>query len=86
MKNSALLFNTDVTINMINMGDTCYYRFSLSDVCINVCIIFQVGNAEDQSQAYKYLANYHIRRNRLDEAYVAAQKCTEFNEVSIAKF
>ncbi|XP_065925783.1 cell division cycle protein 23 homolog [Magallana gigas] len=37
-------------------------------------------SAEDQSQAYKYLANYHLLRNNLDDAYAAAQKCTEFPE------
>eukprot|EP00105_Crassostrea_gigas_P005998 XP_011419782.1 PREDICTED: cell division cycle protein 23 homolog [Crassostrea gigas] len=40
----------------------------------------QTFSAEDQSQAYKYLANYHLLRNNLDDAYAAAQKCTEFPE------
>lgn len=43
----------------------------------------QTFSAEDQSQAYKYLANYHLLRNNLDDAYAAAQKCTEFPEVRV---
>lgn len=46
-----------------------------------VCL--QTFSAEDQSQAYKYLANYHLMRNNLDDAYAAAQKCTEFPEVGV---
>ncbi|XP_033757440.1 cell division cycle protein 23 homolog [Pecten maximus] len=37
-------------------------------------------NPEDQSQAYKYLANYHLKLGQLDEAFTAAQKCSEFPE------
>ena len=46
----------------------------------------QAFNFEDQCQAYKYLANYHIKRGHLDEAYAAAQKCTEYNEVGTANY
>jgi len=35
---------------------------------------------EDLSHAYSFLANYFLRRRRLEEAYYNAQKCTEFNE------
>ena len=36
---------------------------------------------EEQAHAYKYLANYHLKVTRLEEAYFAAQKCTEFSDV-----
>ena len=42
----------------------------------------QTFNSEDLCVAYKYLANYHINQNNIEEAYTAAQKCTEFNEVN----
>ncbi|KAK2190637.1 hypothetical protein NP493_72g01031 [Ridgeia piscesae] len=35
---------------------------------------------EEHSQAYRYLANYHVKRGQLDDAYTAALKCTEFTE------
>jgi anaphase-promoting complex subunit 8 len=35
------------------------------------------------SQAYKYLANYYVKRNQVDESYQYAQKCLEFEEVGI---
>ncbi|XP_064638455.1 cell division cycle protein 23 homolog [Lineus longissimus] len=38
-------------------------------------------NAEELAQAYKYLANFHLKHERLNEAYAAATKCTEFNEM-----
>jgi anaphase-promoting complex subunit 8 len=34
-------------------------------------------------QAYKYLANYFIKRNQVDEAYNYAQKCLEYEEVGM---
>ncbi len=43
----------------------------------------QVYSNEELCQAYKYLANYYIKRGRLDEGYAAAQKCTDFNEVGV---
>ncbi|XP_014779222.1 cell division cycle protein 23 homolog [Octopus bimaculoides] len=36
--------------------------------------------SEEMAQAYKYLANFYLRQNRLDEAYHAAQQCTSYNE------
>ena len=36
---------------------------------------------DELSLAYKFLANYHLKRGNLEEAYIAAQKCTEFDEV-----
>lgn len=50
---------------------------------IDPLLFLQTFSAEDQSQAYKYLANYHLLRNNLDDAYAAAQKCTEFPEVRV---
>jgi len=35
---------------------------------------------EDLSHAYSYLANYFLKRRKLEQAYYHAQKCTEFNE------
>lgn len=40
-----------------------------------------MGVPEDMCVAYKYLANFYLKHNRLDEAFIAAQKCTEYNEV-----
>jgi len=40
-----------------------------------------IGNVDEQARAYKYLANYHLKTNSVEDAYAAAQKCTEFNEV-----
>ncbi|CAL1530197.1 unnamed protein product [Lymnaea stagnalis] len=39
-----------------------------------------IHNHEDLSRAYLYLANYYIDHKNWDEAYTAAQKCTEFTE------
>lgn len=41
----------------------------------------QVGDKSEVSQAYKYLANYYIKRNQVDEAYKYAHKCLDFEEV-----
>ena len=38
-------------------------------------------NYEDLGQAYKFLANYHLKGDRLEEAFAAAQRCTDFREV-----
>lgn len=35
---------------------------------------------EGQSEAYKYLANYYLKHGLLDDAYQAAQICSEFTE------
>ncbi|KAK3762897.1 hypothetical protein RRG08_051050 [Elysia crispata] len=35
-------------------------------------------NYEDLSRSYWYLANYHLEHKNWDDAYAAAQKCTEF--------
>jgi hypothetical protein len=40
-----------------------------------------ISNYEEQAHAYKYLANYHLKNNQLEDAFTAAQKCTEFPEV-----
>ena len=40
-----------------------------------------ISNYEEQAHAYKYLANYHLKANQLEDAFHAAQKCTEFTEV-----
>jgi len=37
-------------------------------------------NFEELYAAYRYLANYHLAHKNLEDAYAAAQKCTEFNE------
>ncbi|KAK2155810.1 hypothetical protein LSH36_230g00037 [Paralvinella palmiformis] len=39
-----------------------------------------VYSTEDQSSAYRFLANYHLKRGNLEEAFFAAQKCTEYDE------
>ncbi|XP_013402626.1 cell division cycle protein 23 homolog [Lingula anatina] len=47
---------------------------------INETIRTGAFSTDEQAHAYKYLANYHIKHNQLDDAYIAAQKCTEYNE------
>ena len=37
-----------------------------------------ITERDQQSKAYKYLANYYVKQNLLDYAYHYAQKCTEF--------
>ncbi len=39
------------------------------------------NQAQDLSQAYKYLANFYLKKMKLDNAYEAASKCLEFPEV-----
>ncbi|XP_046385821.1 cell division cycle protein 23 homolog isoform X2 [Ischnura elegans] len=38
------------------------------------------GDRIEMAQAYKFLANYFIRRDNLDEAYVYSQRCLEYDE------
>lgn len=44
------------------------------------------NQAQDLSQAYKYLANFYLKKMKLDNAYEAASKCLEFPEVRGQKF
>ena len=37
--------------------------------------------SKDLSQAYKYLANFYLKKIKLDNAYEAASKCLELPEV-----
>merc|ERR1712020_536356 len=39
-----------------------------------------ITERDQQSKAYKYLANYYVKQNLLDYAYHYAQKCTEFTD------
>jgi hypothetical protein len=36
------------------------------------------------SQAYKYLANFYLKKMKLDNAYEAASKCLDFPEVGVS--
>ncbi|PSN36214.1 Cell division cycle protein 23 [Blattella germanica] len=38
------------------------------------------ADKSEMSQAFRYLANYYVKRNRVDDAYKYAQKCLEFEE------
>ncbi|KAK3921067.1 Cell division cycle protein 23-like protein [Frankliniella fusca] len=40
----------------------------------------QAGEKSEVSQAYKYLANYYIKRNMFDEAYQYAHKCLDYED------
>ncbi|RZF48627.1 hypothetical protein LSTR_LSTR016989, partial [Laodelphax striatellus] len=40
----------------------------------------QTDNKQEISLAFKYLANYHLKRNELDEAYEFAFKCLSYEE------
>lgn len=44
------------------------------------CESRQVGDKSELSQAFKYLANYYLKRNQVDDAYQYAQKCLEYEE------
>ena len=37
-----------------------------------------ISNRDQQGKAYRFLAQYHLKKGHLDEAYNFAQKCTEF--------
>ena len=50
-------------------------------VCVHDAFLALQMCGEEQSQAYRYLANYHVKQGQLDDAYTAALKCTEFTEV-----
>lgn len=42
------------------------------------------GGSEDKTEvysAYQYLANYHLKKGQLDEAFTYAYKCLENEEV-----
>lgn len=39
-----------------------------------------ITDRDEQSSAYKYLAEYYIKQEMLDEAYDFAMKCTEFTD------
>lgn len=44
---------------------------------------------EDQTEFYsalQYLANYHLKKGELDDAYTYAYRCLEFEEVSAIFF
>lgn len=47
---------------------------------INNANIHGTFSYEAQSEAYKYLANYHLKQGNYDSAQAAAQKCSEFTE------
>ncbi|XP_047107625.1 cell division cycle protein 23 homolog isoform X1 [Schistocerca piceifrons] len=40
----------------------------------------QIADKSELFQAYKYLANFHIKHNKLDDAYRFAQKCLDYEE------
>merc|ERR1719323_1183784 len=40
-----------------------------------------ITERDDQSGAYKFLANYYLRQDMLNEAQDCAMKCTEFPDV-----
>ena len=49
---------------------------------VTTCIfLLQRFSYEAESEAYKYLANYHLKQGNLDAAQAASQKCSEFTEV-----
>ncbi|XP_012939127.1 cell division cycle protein 23 homolog [Aplysia californica] len=62
---------------MLNEKEQAFQAFT---EYINQADRLLIHNHEDLSQAYKYLASYHIAHKNWDEAYAAAQKCTEFTE------
>ena len=50
---------------------------------LNVSMLKQMN---ELSQAYKYLANFYLKKQKLDNAHEAASKCLEFAEVTFATF
>ena len=43
-----------------------------------------ISDRDQQSKAYRYLAQYYIKQGLLDHAYQYAQKCTEFTNTKEA--
>jgi hypothetical protein len=48
---------------------------------LNLFLLQGAPGQDHLANAYKYLANYHLRHGNLDDAFMAARKCTEFIEV-----
>ena len=42
--------------------------------------VFIEEQSQARSQAYRYLANFHLTHRNMDEAYYAAQECAKYNE------
>lgn len=40
-------------------------------------------NPKEMAHAYKFLANYNLKKENFEEAYIAAQKCIDYPEVSV---
>ena len=47
----------------------------------NLQIYRSFSKSSELSQAYKYLANFYLKKMKLDNACDAATKCLEFPEV-----
>ena len=41
----------------------------------------QISNPKELAHAYKFLANYNLKKENFEEAYIAAQKCIDYPEV-----
>lgn len=39
-----------------------------------------MSRRDQQSKAYRFLAQYHLKKGHMEDAYNFAQKCTEFAE------
>lgn len=40
-----------------------------------------MSNPKEMAHAYKFLANYNLKKQNFEEAYIAAQKCIDYPEV-----
>lgn len=64
--------------NDVDNAAAAYTEYCLSDPK-------QSAYSSDQSDlygAYRYLANYHLKKGRLDDAYTYAYKCVEYEQVN----
>ena len=48
---------------------------------ISFTFFMQISNPKELAHAYKFLANYNLRKENFEEAYIAAQKCIDYPEV-----
>lgn len=58
---------------------------AFTDYCLRVDDLKEQGHEEQVEfySAFQYLANYHLKKGELDDAYSYAYKCLEFEEVKI---
>lgn len=61
---------------------------AFTDYCLRVDNLKEQGHEEQVEfySAFQYLANYHLKKGELDDAYSYAYKCLEFEEVKYTSY